>query len=38
MAKYVDALIAFWDGESKGTNHMIELATKYGLKVKVYEK
>ena len=35
MATYADALIAFWDGESKGTKHMIELATKAGLKVKV---
>lgn len=23
MAKYADALIAFWDGKSKGTKHMI---------------
>ena len=35
MADYADALIAFWDGESKGTKHMIELATLAGLKVKV---
>jgi len=35
MAKYADALIAFWDNKSKGTKHMIELAKKYGLKVKV---
>lgn len=26
-------LIAFWDGESKGTKHMIDLATKHGLRV-----
>ena len=26
-------LIAFWDGISKGTNHMIGLAKKHGLKV-----
>lgn len=31
MAKYADALIAFWDGKSKGTKHMIELAKKYNL-------
>ncbi|MDO9593855.1 MAG: DUF2493 domain-containing protein [Lutibacter sp.] len=31
MADYADALIAFWDGESKGTKHMIELAAKAGL-------
>jgi hypothetical protein len=35
MAAYADALIAFWDGKSKGTKHMIELATLIGLKVKV---
>jgi len=35
MAAYADALIAFWDGESKGTKNMIELATQAGLKVKV---
>ncbi len=35
MAKYADALIAFWDGESKGTKHMIDLAKRYDLKVKV---
>jgi hypothetical protein len=36
MAKYSDALIAFWDGQSKGTKHMIDLANRYGLMVKVY--
>ena len=35
MAAYADILIAFWDVESKGTNHMIELATQADLKVKV---
>ncbi len=35
MANYADMLIAFWDGESKGTKHMIELATQAGLKVEV---
>jgi hypothetical protein len=35
MAKYSDALIAFWDGKSKGTKHMIDLAKKHKLKVKV---
>ena len=34
MAKYSDALIVFWDGKSKGTNHMIDLAKKYSLIVK----
>lgn len=35
MAEYADALIAFWDGKSKGTKHMIDLAEKQGLKIKV---
>lgn len=26
MANYADALIAFWDGKSSGTKHMIEVA------------
>ena len=37
MAKYSDALIAFWDGKSKGTEHMISLAKKHNLKVKVHK-
>lgn len=32
LAKYADALIAFWDGKSKGTQHMIMLGFKQGLK------
>ena len=28
-------LIAFWDGQSKGTKHMIDLAKRYGLEVHV---
>lgn len=28
-------LIAFWDGKSKGTKHMIDLANKHGLEVHV---
>ena len=35
MAKYADALIAFWDGKSKGTKHMIDLAKRHELKVMV---
>lgn len=31
MAKNADALIAIWDGKSKGTKHMIEMAEKYNL-------
>ncbi|MEG1726080.1 MAG: DUF2493 domain-containing protein [Anaerovoracaceae bacterium] len=37
MANYADGLIAFWDGNSKGTKHMIDLAKRMGLKVKVVE-
>ena len=35
MAAYADMLIAFWDGESKGTKHMIDLAKQAGLTVRV---
>lgn len=35
MAEYADALIAFWDGKSIGTKHMIDLANRFNLKVKV---
>ncbi len=35
MAKQAEALIAFWDGESRGTKHMIETARKRGLAVRV---
>lgn len=38
MGDYADALIALWDGESKGTKGMIEYAQKKGLKVYVYLK
>ena len=35
MAEYADALVAFWDGESRGTKHMIDLAEKAGLQVHI---
>lgn len=35
MADVADALIAFWDGSSHGTEHMINLAKKYKLQVRV---
>ena len=35
MALNADGLIAFWDGSSKGTKHMIDMARRHGLKVKV---
>ncbi len=37
MAKYADALIAFWDGESKGTKHMINLAKKHRLLIYIHK-
>lgn len=33
MADNADALIAIWDGESRGTKHMIDIARRKGLKV-----
>ena len=30
MAEYADYLIAFWDGESRGTRNMIETMKKLG--------
>ena len=36
MAKYADMLIVFWDGQSKGTKHMIDLALKYKLETHVF--
>lgn len=33
MAKNADALIAIWDGKSRGTKNMIDIATKKELKV-----
>ena len=35
MAEVADALIAFWDGESHGTKHMIDIMTNKGLPTKV---
>ena len=35
MAMNADALVAFWDGKSRGTEHMINLANKHGLMVRI---
>ena len=35
MAVYGDALIAFWDGVSKGTAHMIDIARTHSLLVRI---
>lgn len=37
MANYSDILLAFWDGKSKGTKHMIDLAESNNLKVYVVD-
>ena len=35
MAENADALIAFWDGKSKGTKHMIDIAKERNLPIRV---
>ena len=35
MAEVADALIAFWDGQSRGTKSMIDLAKRKGLQLAV---
>ena len=35
MALYADALVLVWDGKSKGSLNMLELALSYGLKLYV---
>lgn len=35
MAEYADMLIAFWDGKSKGTGNMIDLAKQSKLRVTI---
>lgn len=37
MAKNADAIIAIWDGRSKGTANMIATATTFGLKIHVHK-
>jgi ABC-type enterochelin transport system substrate-binding protein len=37
MAKYADGLIAFWNGISSGTKHMIDIAKKEELKVRIFK-
>lgn len=36
MAEYADALIAVWDGVSKGTHHMIKSAEENGLQIYIH--
>ena len=35
MAENADALIVFWDGKSRGTAHMINIAKEHGLKISI---
>ena len=35
MAENADALAAFWDGNSPGTRHMIDIAKSYRLSVRI---
>jgi len=35
MAKIATHCIVFWDGQSRGSKHMLDLATKHGLEVRV---
>ena len=37
MAKCSDALIAFWDGKSRGTGHMIKFARRNGLDISILD-
>lgn len=37
MADYAEALIALWDGKSKGTKNMIDITSKKVLMVFIYE-
>jgi hypothetical protein len=36
MAEYSEVLVAFWDGHSRGTKHMIDTAIRAGLETHVY--
>lgn len=38
MARNAEQLIAFWDGKSRGTKHMIDIALRHNLRVTVYKK
>ena len=36
IIKYADIVLAFWDGRSKGTKHVIDNCKKSGVEVKIY--
>lgn len=35
MLEHADALVAFWDGESRGTKHMIDIATEAEIEIRI---
>lgn len=35
MSQYADALVAFWDGKSRGTSDMINRAKAHNLKIRI---
>ncbi len=35
MARFADACVCFWNGKSVGTQHMIDTARRYGLKLRI---
>jgi len=35
MAQNADALVAFWDGESRGTENMLDIAANKGIPVRI---
>jgi len=35
MAQYATHCVVFWDGESRGTGHMIDLAKQYNLALRI---
>ena len=37
MARYANALIAFWDGSSRGTQHIINTAKREGIQFRIVQ-
>ncbi len=35
MADYADACVCFWNGKSRGTKHMIRIARKFNLQLRI---
>jgi hypothetical protein len=36
MAEYADSLILFWDGKSRGSKHMLDLAEENELNIRIF--